>query len=352
MAARVIAGDWNQDARRWMVKVVEFLLGGLILLSATVMVPGAEPAAVSGARGQTYRNPVLPDVVAADPDVILVDGTYYLYPTTDGQGYDAWTSTDLVNWKLRGSVFRAPRGGAWAPDVFHNKRGDRKFYLYYTVSGPDAPPRGPFGKQVGVAVSDSPLGPFVDKNVLAEGSIDAHLFQDDDGRCYLYYVQIEGGFKILAQRMADPLTKQGEALEVLRPSEPWEMVSGHVTEGPFMLKHKGIYYLMYSGTGADSPNYGIGYATSKSSLGPFKKYADNPIVHRDKGVYGPGHHCVVTGPDGKLWMIYHQKVDDETNYQRFVALDPIWFDDEGRLHARVTRGTNERAPGKAPIRAD
>src|SRR3954447_419680 len=158
MSARVIAGYWNQDARRWMVKAAEFLLGGLILLSATVMVPGAEPAAVSVARGQTYRNPVLADVVAADPDVILVDGTYYLYPTTDGQGYDAWTSTDLVNWKLRGSVFRAPRGGAWAPDVFHNKRGDRKFYLYYTVSGPDAPPRGPFGKQVGVAVSDSRLG--------------------------------------------------------------------------------------------------------------------------------------------------------------------------------------------------
>jgi hypothetical protein len=63
-------------------------------------------------------------------------------------------------------------------------------------------------------------------------------------------------------------------------------------------------------------------------------------------VYGPGHHCVVTGPDGKLWMIYHQKYDDGTNYGRFVALDPIWFDDQGKLHARVTRGTEEPAPGQ------
>ena len=40
---------------------------------------------------------------------------------------EMWTSTDLVNWKPRGSVFKAPHGGAWAPDVFHNKRGDGKF---------------------------------------------------------------------------------------------------------------------------------------------------------------------------------------------------------------------------------
>ena len=109
----------------------------------------------------------------------------------------------------------------------------------------------------------------------------------------------------------------------------------------------------YSGTGADSSNYGIGYATSKSPIGPFEKYAGNPIAHRGKSpgangpeIYGPGHHCVVTGPDGKLWMIYHQKFEERTSYSRFLALDPIWFDDAGKLHARVTRGTEERAPTK------
>jgi beta-xylosidase len=367
-----------------------FGLSACCLVSSTVPIAASEPSHDAGARRQTYKNPILTDDSPADPDVILVDGTYYLYPTTHGHGYDVWTSTDLVNWKPRGSVFQAPRGGAWAPDVFHNKRGDGKFYLYYTDSAPNAPLHGPFGKQVGVAVSNSPLGPFDDKKVLAAGSIDAHLFQDDDGRLYLYYVEIANGFKIFAQPMTDPLTPTGERVEVLHPTEPWEMISGHVTEGPFMLKHKGIYYLMYSGTGADSPNYGIGYATSKSPMGPFKKFAGNPIAHRSeesgghdgstrprpvqgvarpessKGVvaaehsstplpepqavprsapvYGPGHHCVVTGPDGKLWMLYHQKYDDRTNYRRFLALDPIWFDDAGKLHARVTREAEAPAP--------
>jgi xylan 1,4-beta-xylosidase len=326
-----------------------FTLFALCLVCNAALVAVGQPSSDISVRPATYKNPILTEDYPADPDVILVDGTYYLYPTTHGHGYDAWTSTDLVNWKPRGSVFKAPYGGAWAPDVFSNKRGDGRFYLYYTDSGPDAPPHGPIGKRIGVAVSDSPLGPFEDKKVLAVDSIDAHLLQDDDGRYYLYYVEIVDGFKIFVQRMSDPLTKarghEGDRIEVLHPTEKWEKVSGEVTEGPFMLKHKGIYYLMYSGTGADSPNYGIGYATSKSPVGPFVRYVGNPIAHREKGIYGPGHHCVVDGPDGKMWMVYHQKYDDGTGYRRFLALDRIWFDDDGRLHARVTRGIDERAPG-------
>jgi xylan 1,4-beta-xylosidase len=140
------------------------------------------------------------------------------------------------------------------------------------------------------------------------------------------------------------MAKVGDPKVVIYPTEEWEMRSGWVTEGPFMLKHNGTYYLMYSGSGADTPNYGIGYATSKSPMGPFVKYAGNPIVHRGGNVVGPGHHCVVTGPDGKLWMLYHQKWDDSLSFHRFLALDPIWFDDAGVLHARVSRDTPEPAP--------
>jgi beta-xylosidase len=245
-------------------------------------------------------------------------------------------------------VFDDPRGGAWAPDVFHHARGDRKFYLYYTDNDPEVPRQdGPFDKQIGVAVADKPLGPFVDKRSLVKGAIDAHMFQDDDDRLYLYYANIEGGFKIFVQPMSDPLTPQGERTEILHPTEPWETAAGEVTEGPFIIKRDGVYYLMYSGSGADSPHYAIGYATSKSPTGPFNKHPGNPIAKRTDEVIGPGHHCVVTGPDGKLWMIYHQKYRDNTSFRRFVALDPLWFDDEGVIHAAVTRGFDQPAPSKA-----
>jgi xylan 1,4-beta-xylosidase len=292
---------------------------------------------------KTYRNPILEGRGPADPHVIRFEGRYYLYPTLDSKGYDAFVSEDLVHWTPKGKVFTHARGGAWAPDVFQDTRGDGKFYLYYTVDAPK-PPAGKGGKEIGVAVAAAPLGPFEDRGVLAQEAIDAHLFQDEDGKFYLYYVNLAGGFKILVQPMSSPLVKQGEPKEVMRPTADWEKVSGAVTEGPFMLKNRGVYYLMYSGTGADSPNYGIGYATASSPLGPFTKHPGNPIAHRGGEVLGPGHHCVVAGPDGRLWMVYHQKASTRTGWDRFLALDPLWFDEAGVIHVKTTRGTDEPAP--------
>jgi beta-xylosidase len=315
----------------------------LAALAVCLSARAAQATANAHAPAKTYRNPLLPEREIADPFVLRLDGKYYLYPTTDTQGYEVFVSDDLVHWKRKARAFKDSRGGDWAPEVFYNKRGDGKFYLYYTDNMPGAK-GGEMRKQIGVAVANSPLGPFVDKGALAPDSIDADLFQDDDGSLYLSYAELAGGFKIIVQPMADPLRKKGEPTVVIRPTEEWEKRSGEVTEGPFMLKHKGIYYLTYSGTGADSPNYGIGYATSKSPTGPFVKYAGNPIVHRGGSVLGPGHHCVVEGPDGKLWLVYHQKWDAEQNFHRFLAIDPIWFDEEGILHAKVSRGTDEPAP--------
>lgn len=299
----------------------------------------AEPRAAT--QSLTYRNPVLDASNAADPHVIRVDGKYYLYPTLDGKGYDVFVSDDLVHWEKKPKCFTDPRGGAWAPDVFHHTRGDNRFYLYYTLDNPQKK-RG--AKLIGVAVSVSPLGPFVDKGTLAEDAIDAHLFQDDDGQMYLYYVHLANGFRILVQPMKDPLTRaDSRPLECLNPTQPWEM-HGKVTEGPFMLKRDKRYYLMYSGSGANGPYYGLGYATSTSPLGPFEKFNANPIAKAGNGIWGPGHHCVVTGPDGKLWMLYHQKLDDQVNWKRFVALDPIWFDEKGVIHTRLSRETDQPRP--------
>src|SRR5437868_3086829 len=77
---------------------------------------------------KTYHNPLLPERSMADPDVIRVNGHYFLYATSDTRGYEVLESDDLVHWDLKGWAFKDPRGGAWAPDVFKNERGDQKFY--------------------------------------------------------------------------------------------------------------------------------------------------------------------------------------------------------------------------------
>ena len=301
--------------------------------------PQPDPASAPGLR-RTYRNPIINYGGAADPTVLLYEGTYYLYPTTDSRGYDVFVSSDLVHWERKPKCFRDLRGGVWAPDVYHHAE-DGKIYLYYTANDPDRRPR---GKLVGVAVADHPLGPFEDKGVLVKGAIDAHLFRDDDGSLYLYYVMLPGGFQNFVQPMADPLTPKGEPKLILQPSEGWERRHGHVTEGPWMLKRNGVYYYMYSGSGANGPDYAIGYATATSPTGPFTKHPGNPIAQRGNGIFGPGHHCTAKGPDGRLWLIYHQKNTTKVDWDRFVTIDPLWFDDKGIIHIRLSRGTDEPAP--------
>jgi len=282
----------------------------------------------------TYTNPVIDEIGPADPDVIFHKGTYYLYPTGDNVSYHVYTSTDLVHWTKKGRVFEPGAKNVWAPDVFVDPK-DGTFYLYYTVQ-----------QRIGVAVGSGPEGPFQDRAKLCDRAIDAHLFRDDDGALYLYYVQLPGS-RITVQRMRTPLEKEGEPAEVLRATEPWEKKSGTVTEGPFLLKRQGTYYLIYSGTGADSPNYAVGYATSKSPTGPFLKHPGNPIIHRGGGVFGPGHGCVIADAKGGLWHVYHQQRDEARGWNRFLCVDPLWFDGEGVLHGKATRGTPQPAPAVA-----
>lgn len=295
----------------------------------------------------TYTNPVLVDNLETgdvaeenkhlhpfgigDPSVILHDGKYYLYPTGDNRSYDVYISQDLVNWNKGPKVFKTSERGAWAPDVFYN-RGDGKFYLYYTVD-----------KHVGVAVSDRPDGTFIDQGRLVMGAIDANMYLDDDGSYYLYYASYPG-FSIYVQRMETPMMKKGEPVVLISPYEDWEKKNVPLVEAPWMLKYNGTYYLIYSGGSADTAEYAIGYATSKSPAGPFIKYPGNPIVKRSGNVLGPGHASVTEGFDGKPWMVYHQQKDDRRGWNRIICIDPVEFDEEGVMHVTSTRAVPRQLP--------
>lgn len=302
----------------------------------TVLIFGLVAANLPGeTKSRTYTNPVIGEIGPADPHVILFEGKYYLYPTGDNRSYRVYTSTDLVNWTKGAKVFEPGGKNVWAPDVFRDP-GDGKFYLYYTAN-----------KRIGVAVADKPDGTFVKRATLFKNAIDAHMFRDDDGKYYLYYVQLPG-FRIRVQRMKSPLDKDGgKPIQLIRPTEAWEKKRGSITEGPWMLKRDKTYYLMYSGTGANSLDYAVGYATSKSPAGPFKKHPDNPIIKRGARALGPGHGSVVKDAGGKLWHVYHQQKDGSRPWNRFVCIDPIWFDAKGVLHGRATRGAPQPAP--APL---
>lgn len=306
-----------------------------VTLLVTAML--AVASCIAGAA-ETYRNPIIDDNLA-DPAVIHHDGTYYLYATGEvrgDNGYRVYTSGDLVNWKRGPIVFQPGEPHVWAPDVWRDPESGR-FYLYYTAN-----------KTVGVADAEGPMGPFKVRRKLFDSAIDAHLFRDTDGRLYLYIVQLPG-FRITVRKMASPTEATGEPRVILQPRSDWETRNGHVTEGPWMIKHDGRYYLIYSGSGANTPDYAVGYATSDSPLGPFIRAKNNPIIRRSDGLFGPGHGCAIRDGDGQWWHVYHQKRTGRVEWDRFVCLDRLWFDEQGRLHGRATRNTPRPTPSSKRI---
>ncbi|MBR5459844.1 MAG: glycoside hydrolase family 43 protein [Clostridia bacterium] len=254
----------------------------------------------------SFNNPFL---VAADPFVLLHDGKYYLYATTAPDGYLVYESEDMAHWIDRGYCLKKDdvmgEEKFWAPEViFHNG----KFYMVYTSEF-----------HLGIAVSDSPLGPFRQENKrwLTEGrAIDGHFFRDGD-RVYMYYVNYEpeGKTNIFGCEMSEDLQSLvGEPRRLIAPEQAWELRTSYmkdgeircVVEGPFVLKQEGKYYLTYSANATQSPFYAVGYAVSDSPLGEYKKYSKNPILKKSETVNGTGHHSFTTTKDGKrLICVYH-----------------------------------------------
>ena len=286
----------------------------------------------------------------ADPFVLKDDdGTYYMYVT--GKGSPAFSSKDLVNWKFErtvigGTDYKWATATFWAPEVLKYKG---KYYLHYTGSKGGEP------KRIGMAVSDYPLGPFEDisdepflKHTEAKGSIDSHIFVDDNKRVYMYYSNAMSTNKIpktdkyrseiwvveLAQDLSKPI---GKPQMLIYPSQPWEnnpKAKSSWNEGAVMLKHNNLYYLMYSANCFCAGNYSVGYATSTSPTGPFTKYEGNPVLSNKEvpSVSGPGHHSVVASPDGtELYSVYHSHVSAAGGL-RMINIDKLGFKQNGELY--------------------
>lgn len=327
------------------------------LLLALVLTAGA---------AETFINPV---ANGADPFVLKDGDTYYLYVTADGSyGYRVYTSTNLVEWEVRGYCLRkedvytdqiAKPGvyNFWAPEVL---KVDDTYYMVYAAQ-----------EHIGVATSDSPLGPFTNDAtsfLMDKRAIDGHFFRDDDGQVYLYFVSVgkwtTGGVSVSGNNIwggafdLETLSFKTEPQYLLA----YDAGEGHyIAEGPEILKHNGKYYLTYSSNDYRNPGYCVKYAVGDSPMGPFYKYEGNPIFRSDDidradtknpHLYGTAHHCFTTSPDGKeLVIVYHAhrsgipyvttKSDGTKNEdyvgERRICIDKAWFDKDGVLHAGSLR---------------
>jgi beta-xylosidase len=310
----------------------------LLLTFATFSCAVAAPPTTQKATAQaTYTNPL--NIEGADPFVIHYRGQYYCYATSANDGFKCWSSPDLVHWAPRGYAFQRSKKSwgedfFWAPCVVQRSG---KFFFYYSARGDVG--HGNKGMRICVATSYSPTGPFHDVRApmfdVGKSTIDAEAFIDNNGKAYMYY-SLDYSDNIVTDPQSGESVHQSQIYVVplahdlmhvvskpafcIRPDHDWEGTGWN--EGPLVFRYKDTYILMYSANAYVDPHYGLGYATSKSPLGPWTKSPDNPVLQMSTTMLGPGHNCVIDSPDGKeLFCVYHVHKEQDVNKGRVIAID-------------------------------
>ncbi len=276
------------------------------------------------------NNPVLMGAYA-DPDLRYFNGKFYLYPTTDGTEdwlgthFEAFSSDDLIHWRPEGEILRLGRDvkwaeqRAWAPAAAE-KNG--RFYFYFSANA-----------NIGVAVADSPTGPFRDglgKPLVVPGditrhgrgqAIDPYVFQDDDGRNYLY----AGNGQLVVAELNDDMMSFREPFRCITPPG--------FREAMCVVKRRGRYHFTWSDDDTRSEDYHVNYGYADNPYGPVIPVGRILEKRPEAGILATGHHSILQLPEKDEWVIaYHRfRIPDGNGFNREVCIDKLEFDDKNQI---------------------
>ncbi len=299
------------------------------------------------------QNPISPPgVYIADPSSHVYDGKLYIYGSSDespnyycSDRHDVLSTSDLKTWTLTKNTFsskgkndQVPYNDAvlFAPDVAY-KNGT--YYLYYCQ--PDK-----FAE--GVASSKSPLGPFVNGraiNLYGNNQIDPCVFIDDDGQAYYIWGQFQAKMAKLKPNMME-IDSSTIKNNVVTEKEHF------FHEGGYMVKRNGIYYFVYAHMGRAGRPTSLGYATSKSPMGPFKYggvIIDND--HCDPQTWN--NHGSLIEFKGQWYVLYHRSTHG-SKMMRKACIEPIFFNKDGSINEveMTTQGAGKALDAKQKIDAE
>jgi hypothetical protein len=312
-------------------------------------------------------NPLVSHIYTADPSAHVFGGRIYIYPSHDidagvpeddlGSHFDMKDYHILSMDSIGGNV--TDHGVAidikdipwvgrqlWAPDAAFS---NGKYYLYFPAKDKQDVFR------MGVAVSESPTGPFKAEPKPIEGSysIDPAVFRDTDGKYYMYFGGIWGGqlqrwengkydangsktdrndggpaIRPRVVRLGDDMKSFAEPIrEVDILDEKGKLLAGsdhdrRFFEASWMHKYNGKYYFSYS-TG---DTHFICYAIGDSPYGPFtyKGVVLNPVLG------WTNHHSIVEA-NGKWYLFYHDSQLSGKTHLRNVKVTPLTHEADGSI---------------------
>ena len=318
----------------------------LIAAAAALTLAGC----ASRETGKTFEmtgNPMITDKWTADPAPMVHDGTLYLYVGHDewydgqdeaggGQEFNitewlCYSTRDMKTWTDHGSVLKPTdfswgTGEAWASQVVEGPDG--KFYYYVTAMASE-----PYNSRlVGVAVSDSPTGPFVDplgKPLVSDdmtpngprgwwNDIDPTVLIDAEGTPWMCW----GNGTCFIVKLKRNMIELDGPIEILR-------VPGFV-EGPWLDRHGDMYYLTYASMGRGGET--ISYATAPSMEGPWTYRG--PLT-------GPAENSFTIHPGivefrGQSYLFYHNATLSIDGIEgrigrRSVCVDYLYYQPDGRM---------------------
>ncbi len=323
----------------------------LTLSSLLVAAAGASAQGNAPANGDVWLDTSCNPINAHGGGILKHGDTYYWYGEykgeqtyrspnvgwecyrTDFTGVSCYSSTDLVNWKFEGIVLSPdtvnpdsdihPTMVVERPKVIYNDNTG-KFVMWMHVDSYNY-----WQATAGVAVSDSPTGPFTFIEAVRPNgteSRDMALYKDDDGRAYLIYSS-EGNATLYISRLTDDYLKHTGVFT--------RNFAGESREAPAIFKHDGHYYIITSGCSGWSPNEAA-YAVADNVMGPYK-LLPNPCtgIDADKTFHCQSTFALPLGDGSFLAMFDRWKKDDLVD-SRYVWL-PIHIDDNGLTIPWVNR---------------
>lgn len=287
----------------------------------------------------TYNgNPLVRHIYTADPSARVFNNRMYVYTSHDEDTADAnqhfyminwhvFSSDNLKDWIDHGAVFSLDDISwadkqAWAPDCIER---NGKYYFYYPVEQ----------TMIGVAVSDSPTGPFndpLDKPlinnlndtlVVGREPIDPAIFIDYDGQAYMYFGCRDARVVKLKDNMIE-LDGEIEPVVIKGNEEDTENNGGFYGEAPWVFNREGKYYFVYSNGWA--PQSTIIYAMGNSPMGPFE-YIGEVMSPVKAGT----SHCSIVEFNNKWYIFYHNNSLSDNGKRRSVCFDEINFAPDDKI---------------------
>jgi beta-xylosidase len=297
---------------------------------------------------KTSGNPVF-DGWYADPEGAVLDSKFWIFPTYSAKYdeqifFDAFSSPDLVTWTKHSRVLDISKikwahRAMWAPSIIEKQE---KYYLFFSANdiqrpgGPLWDKNDPKNHQggIGIAVADSPAGPYRDylgKPLVSDfhndaQPIDQFVFEDVDGVYYMFY----GGWRHCN------LTILNQDFTGFKPWDDGsffkEITPEGYVEGPVMFIRNGKYYFMWSEGGWGDSSYKVAYAIADSAVGPFKRIG-TILQSNEKIATGAGHNSVINVPGTDKWyIVYHRRpIPNLGRDHRVTCIDKLEFDQDGTI---------------------